>query len=363
MRYCLVMRFRAFLFFSLLFVPLLASAQDLPVEEEYVKAKVLSIEDVQLENNRLRQNADLKILSGENECETVSIENTIKGSRESLRLNQGDRVILQRFTQIDGESGYILHEKYRLNSLWILAILFLVLGVIIGGKRGASAIAGLAASIAVVIFFIVPSIVSGVSPLLISMVGCVLIACISIYLAHGFNRRASVALISTIITLVFAVGITIVAVSFAKLFGMGAEEALFLQFGPLEQVNLRGLLLGGILIGSLGVLDDVTAAQAAAIDELSKANPNLSFRDLYSSGTSIGREHIASMINTLALAYAGASLPLLMLFWIDQEAPLWVILNSEFLAEEIVRTLIGSSALLLAVPISTWIAAGVFGRK
>ena len=137
---------------------------------------------------------------------------------------------------------------------------------------------------------------------------------------------------------------------------------MFIQTGELSAVNLRGLLLGGIIIGALGVLDDITTAQTAAIDEISKANPRLGFRELYRSGTSIGREHIASLINTLALAYAGASLPILLLFSINEEMPMWTILNSEFMAEEIVRTLVGSSALLLAVPISTYLAARAFAH-
>ena len=152
------------------------------------------------------------------------------------------------------------------------------------------------------------------------------------------------------------------AVRLASIFGMGTEESVLLQFGPLENIDLRGLLLGGIVIGALGVLDDITTAQTAVVDELRRANPRMTFRQLYAAGISVGREHIASLINTLALAYVGASLPLLMLFTINDAMPLWVTLNSEFIAEEIVRTLVGSSALLIAVPISTWCAAQAFAQ-
>ena len=196
--------------------------------------------------------------------------------------------------------------------------------------------------------------------MLVSLIGSVGIACTSLYLAHGLNRRTTIALMSTMITLVLSTLLAVAFVHLAKLFGMGAEESVFLQVGTLQQVNLRGLLLGGIIIGALGVLDDITTAQTAAIDELSKANATLGFSELYRAGTSIGREHIASLINTLALAYVGASLPVLLLFSINQEMPWWVIVNSEFVAEEIVRTLVGSSTLLFAVPISTWIAAKTF---
>jgi uncharacterized membrane protein len=126
---------------------------------------------------------------------------------------------------------------------------------------------------------------------------------------------------------------------------------------------MRGLLLGGIILGALGVLDDITTAQAAAVDELHRANPSLDARELYRRGLSVGREHITALVNTLFLAYAGASLPLFILFTIYNEVPVWVALNSEFVAEEVVRTLVGSMALILAVPITTAAAATIVSRS
>jgi uncharacterized membrane protein len=154
----------------------------------------------------------------------------------------------------------------------------------------------------------------------------------------------------------------IIFVAIGKLFGLGSEEAIYLQLVPLEQLNLQGLLLGGIILGALGVLDDITTAQSAAVDELRKANPALGARELYRRGLSVGTEHITSLVNTLFLAYAGASLPLFILFTIYNDMPLWVTLNSEFIAEEIVRTVVGSVALILAVPITTAAAAAIFSR-
>jgi uncharacterized membrane protein len=139
--------------------------------------------------------------------------------------------------------------------------------------------------------------------------------------------------------------------------GGGTEEAFYLQIGVLSTLNLRGLLLGGIIIGALGVLDDITTAQTAAVDEISKANPSLRFEELVKRGHSIGREHITSLVNTLALAYVGASLPLLLIFSAAHSEPLWVLLNREYIIEELVRTLIGSITLILGVPISTLLAA------
>lgn len=337
-----------------------------PAEQLYVRAKVVAITQERTDTvaglERTVQAAQLRILSGPDTGLDMQIENGILPNRADMRLRTGETIIMQRLEQPSGEVQYLVREKYRLHVLLLLTLAFFALGFLLGGKTGVSAIIGLAASIGVIYFFIVPQIVAGRQPLLISCIGAVLIACSSIYFAHGFNRRTTIALFSTGITLLCSVCTAVVFVWFAKLFGMGTEETMFFQTGPLQTVDLRGLLLGGIIIGALGVLDDITTAQTAAIDELSKANPKLGFAELYKAGTSIGREHIASLINTLALAYAGASLPLLLLFFTGTDTPWWVILNSEFLAEEIVRTLVGSITLLLAVPISTWLAAKMFAN-
>jgi len=216
---------------------------------------------------------------------------------------------------------------------------------------------GLLVSVGVLLFFIVPRIASGSDPLLTSLIGSYVIACTSLYLAHGFKKRTTIALLSTCITLALAAIAAVLSVKFTMLFGMGSEESMYLQTGQFAGVNLRGLLIGGFIIGALGVLDDMTTAQTAAIDEVSKANPSLTFQELKNAGFSVGKEHIASLINTLALAYVGASLPLMLLFQENSGLPLWMVVNSETIAEEIVRTLVGSTTLLLAVPISTWCGA------
>lgn len=350
-----------------LFAPVAVFAQqDVPILDSYVRAKVLTVLPEQHEEfagvSRSTQNAELRILDGEDEGKIITVENGILNNRDDMRLHEGETMIMQRLIRPDGSVDFLMREKYRLPSIVALTFFFFVLGVLLGGRVGFTSILGLTASIAILVFFVVPKIITGSNPLIISLIGSVLIACSSLYLAHGLNRRTTIALISTIITLALSTVLAVAFVRFGKLFGMGTEESVFLQIGVLEQVNLRGLLLGGIIIGALGVLDDITTAQTAAIDELSKANHTLGFNELYHSGTSIGREHIASLINTLALAYVGASLPVLLLFSINAETPWWVIVNSEFVAEEIVRTLVGSSSLLLAVPISTWIAARSFAH-
>lgn len=356
---------RSLLIALFLLVPTLVSAQGaVPVVDSYIKAKVVSVSVEREEGDlgRSIQEVKLVILNGEDAEKEITIENTVLHQREDMQLQEGETVIMQRIIRPSGEVEFVLREKYRLPSLFLLTLLFFGLGVLLGGRTGFTSILGLAASVSILVFFVVPKIVSGSNPLLISLIGSVLIACTSLYLAHGFNRRTSIALLSTIITLVLSTVLAVIFVYIGKLFGMGNEEAVFLQSGMFEQVNLRGLLLGGIIIGALGVLDDITTAQTAALDELSKANHKLGFAELYASGKSIGSEHIASLINSLALAYVGASLPMFLLFFMNTETPWWVIVNNEFIAEEIVRTLVGSSTLLLAVPISTWIAAKAFAN-
>lgn len=356
------------LFLLTLLVPTAAFAQpDVPVFDAYVRAKVLTVSpEVQDEEyggiSRSTQDAQLRILDGVDAGQVITKENGILNDRGDMRLKAGETMIMQRLVRPDGSVEYLMREKYRLPSLLALTAFFFALGVLLGGRVGFTSMLGLSVSVAILVFFVVPQIISGSNPLVISLVGAVGIAFTSLYLAHGFNRRTSIALVSTIITLSLSTVLAVAFVYFGKLFGMGTEESVFLQSGMLEQVNLRGLLLGGIIIGALGVLDDITTAQTAALDELSKANHKLGFAELYQAGTSIGREHIASLINTLALAYVGASLPVLLLFSMNEDMPWWVIVNSEFLAEEIVRTLVGSSTLLVAVPISTWIAAKSFAH-
>lgn len=332
--------------------------------ERFAVAQVIDITDEYDEVfagiNRTVQMLRLKVLSGQDTGLEWTLESGIIGDRADMRYDVGDKVVVEVITKIDGTQSFIMRERYRLPSLgWLLAA-FVGLAFLCGGITALSSIAGLLVSIGVLAFVLVPRIVAGGDPLFWSLFCSVIIACTSLYIAHGFNRRTTVSLIATLVTLALAAIAAILAVHMSSLFGIGTEEAFLLQTGPLEGINFRGLLLGGILIGTLGVLDDITTAQVASIAEIAHHNPRLCFQQLFLSGSRIGREHIASLINTLALAYAGASLPLLLLFQTNDSWPFWVTLNSEFLAEEIVRTLIGSATLLLAVPISTWLAAYYF---
>lgn len=282
------------------------------------------------------------------------------GVEESQLLKAGERVVVAQLPQEN--DSFIVTDRYRLTTVMAILAIFFILIVAFAGLRGLTALIGLCFSLFLILFVIVPQIASGADPMLVSLVGSFVIGGISLYLAHGFNTRTSIALVSTFLTLVLAIVAAISFVSMSKLLGLGSEETLELQYSPLTHINLRGLLLAGIIIGALGVLDDITTAQTAAVEEIHKANRKLDFQEVYQRGMSVGREHITSLVNTLALAYAGASLPTLLLFTVYPQ-PIWVTMNSELIVEEIIRTVVGSVALTLAVPITTFLAAAYFTGK
>lgn len=255
------------------------------------------------------------------------------------------------------DSAYQIADAYRLPGIFGVLVMFIALALWFGRWRAGTSLVGLVVSIAVLAGFLVPRIAGGADPLATTLIASGAILAVSLPLAHGFSRRTGIALLGTIIALVLGTGLAKLFVALGKLTGTGSEEAFMVQTSSLPDLNLSGLLLAGIIIGVLGVLDDVTTTQAAAVDEIRRADPSLSPRELYRRGLSVGREHIAALINTLALAYAGAALPLFLLFVTSQEMPFWVVANSEFVVEEIIRTLVGSAALILAVPITTVLAS------
>lgn len=319
------------------------------------------VEQMSSDNNG-GQNVQLKISGGEEEGKIVTIQHgDVISLRDDQRVSEGEHVIITKAENGEIEEYQII-DTYRLPGVALVVILFLGTIIMFGRKQGIMSIVGLGFTVLVLMWYIIPSILNGGNPFIVSLIGAGIIATTSIYLAHGVKKRTTIALISTIITLIIAAILSIIFVDLTHLSGAGTGESFFLQFGGLDVINLKGLLLGGIIIGALGVLDDITTAQSAAIEEIAKANPRLQAKELYSRGISIGKEHIASLVNTLVLAYAGASFPLLILFSVEDLEPFWVTLNHEYMVEEIIRTLVGSTALIFAVPITTYLAARAFAK-
>ena len=334
---------------------------------QYDRARILRITDVPpLANDGIpAKNIHIQFVSGPKQGSEMDIksENDPNAPAPQLPFAVGQTAIIGHWTTSNGQDRYDIMDIYRIPALaWITAFFF-ALAILFARRKGFSSIIGLFLTILILGFYIIPRIASGQDPLITSLIGSLLITILSLYAAHGFNRETTIAFCSTLITLVITIIGALISVRFAALFGLGSEEAFYLQGLGQASLNLRGLLLAGIVLGTLGVLDDVTTGQTVAVKELARANPLLNYYELYKRGLIIGREHIASLVNTLVLAYAGASLPLFLLFTIHQTQPLWVIFNSEMIAQEVVRTLVGSSALILAVPITTFLASSYFASR
>lgn len=330
----------------------------------YLKAKVENILDDGTKTIGGKQNpyqkVSLTLLDGTDKGKNLTIEyggDTLITTQQKLR--PGETVVLTKLTQ-DKDTRYIISDRYRLPSLLLFSVIFIGMVLLLTGKKGLGSLTGLAISLLVIIGFIVPQILSGNDPLFISIVGSCIIMLTTLYLAHGFNAKTTIALVATCISLILTGILAIIAVHLTKLYGLGSEDAYNLFLGFPKTINLQGLLLGGIIIGALGVLDDTTTTQSTTITELSEANPTYSMTKLFQKGMIIGKEHIASLVNTLVLAYAGAGIGIfifIVLSFQNGSQPLWTILNSELLSEEIIRTLVGSIGLILAVPITTLLAS------
>lgn len=274
-------------------------------------------------------------------------------------LEQGDIVFLSTFTLDDGTVAYQFADRDRGQVLLVLALVFSAAVIALGRLRGVAALLGLGVSIAILLWFILPAIVNGEDAVLVALVGGGAIALVSLYLAHGYNPLTHVATLGTFSALILTTGLSWLVLAVAGFSGVATEEAFFLL--ALPDLDLNGLLLAGIVLGTIGALDDVTVTQASAVWEVYGANPSLDSGQLYASGLRVGRDHIVSTVNTLLLAYAGASLPLLILFTIAGQS-LGFVASSEIVAVEIVRTLVGSMGLVAAVPVTTWLSSRVVRR-
>lgn len=252
---------------------------------------------------------------------------------------------------------YFFADRDRRASLGWLVVAFAAVVVALGRKRGLLALAAMTLTVVVLVAFVAPSVLDGNDPLLVCLVAASVIAFASLYLTHGFSPTTTVALAGTLMALLFTLLVSAVFFRLAQFSGLASEEGLTIPIVA-GNIDLVGLLLGGAMIGALGALDDVTVTQVATVAELKRRSPELSAAELVTSGIRVGREHIASTVNTLLLAYAGASMPLLLLFAISDQS-LGIVANSEVVAIEIVRTLCGSIGLVAAVPLTTALAAVV----
>lgn len=271
------------------------------------------------------------------------------------QLHEGQGVVVAYAPDAPRDLQYSVTDVDRKLPLAMLAGIFAVAVVVVGRMKGLMALVALVASFLVLTLFILPAILEGSNPLIVAVVGSSAIMLIALYLCHGLSARTSVAVLGTLISLLLIGLLGSLFVGWASLSG-NTDDNTGLIHGLYPDIDMSGLLLASIIIGSLGVLDDVTVTQTSAVWELHQADPRMGPRALYRAGIRIGRDHIASVVNTLVLAYAGAALPLLLLFSIAQSS-MGTVANSELVAVEIVRTLVGSIGLVASVPLTTVLAA------
>lgn len=301
---------------------------------------------------------EVAIADGPDAGTTIEFD-TATGDYPTFRT--GDRVFLGLADQANGGSSYYIGDFDRLRPMLALFLVFVAFVILVGRWHGLRALLGLGISLGIVVFFVVPGVISGQNPFLIALVGALAVMIVTLYLSHGLTMKTSAALVGTAAALTLTATLGVLFVGLTRITGFSSEEVVFVR-QAVEGLDVRGLVLAGLVIGALGVLDDVTVGQASTVFEVHGADPTQSWRQVFQRAMNVGRDHIAATVNTLVLAYAGASIVLLLLFSTTGLA-LTEIINSEVVAVEIVTTLVGSLGLISAVPITTALATTLALRQ
>lgn len=349
------MRFLLLLVVFLL--PLSTHAQELYGElQETVRAEVVRITDVRrvevagTDVQVAVQTIEARLQSGDAQGDIVRFENDL------MVLSVGDKIFVNRIQDIDGNASVEFKDFDRWPVLLVLLFVFVALFLFFAGKQGLRALLSLAGSIAVLFFILVPLMLAGYSPVLVTLVVAGVVLALVIFVTHGTGAYAVIAFIGTFGAVAVTSVIAAVSVHLARFNGFGNDAAVYLNISTQGALDMGAILLAGIIIGMLGVLDDVAITQASVTEELKRANKSYGFTELYRAALRVGRDHMSSLVNTLAFAYIGVSLPLVLLL-AKSEATLGLTISQEIVADEIVRIIVGSIGLILAVPLTTLIAA------
>lgn len=311
-----------------------------------------------MDRPQLYQKIELKLVS---DGRLITLENGHQPLANVIRYAVNDGVLLNLVTNPGNDPEYVIVDFIRNDSLLLLFIVFVILLLLIAKGKGLFSLFGMIFTFAVIFTFILPRLLAGDNPILIAVVASAVIIPVSFYLSHGLNKKTTIAIIGSLLSLVITAILASIFTTLGHLTGLSSEEAGMLSVDR-HSLNMKSILLAGIVIGALGVLDDITVSQAAIVDELATTAKLTKASSLYSRSMIIGKDHITSMVNTLVLAYAGASLPLLLIF-ANNPHPFADIVNYEIVAEEIIRTLVGSIGLIISVPITTLIASYWYQRK
>lgn len=349
-----------------LFSPGLSLTVTAQAKEEIMETQVTRILEEKtitvLGKKQQHQKIELRITKGSGEGKTIVIEAGTLPVANAPRYKAGDRLTVAYSKDARGKDLYLIRDYIRREYLYALFAVFLVLAVMIARMKAVTSFLGMGFSFFIIFTSILPNILSGRDPVVAVVIASIFMIPVTFVLSHGMNRKTVIAVLSTFLSIIITGILSAVFVNLTRLTGFSSEEAGFLQIYKQGTVNMQGILLAGIIIGAMGVLDDITVSQASIVYELKETDRKLTSRELYGKAMKIGRDHISSIINTLVLVYAGASLPLMLLF-VHNPHPFGEIINYEMVAEEIVRTLVGSIGLILAVPITTVLAAITAGSR
>ena len=288
------------------------------------------------------------------------------GGRVALNANgllsPGDRVLVSQRRGDNDTREYAIEDVVRLPSLAPFAVALVLALLVVARWQGLASLAGLGGSVAVFLLAIVPAVQRGQDPLVATLAGALGVLVIAVFVVHGFNRKSVAALIGSAACLLVVVVLAGLALAAAHITGLGSEEAVFLAVGSAGRIDLHRLVVAGIVVGSLGALVDMGIGQASATFELAAAHDEMRGRRLYGSALNVGRDHIGSLVNTLALAYFGGAMPLIVLLSLGN-LPLSLTANSETIVGSIIAVIVASVGLVLCVPITTAIAVLLVDRR
>lgn len=345
--------------------PLSSDAQELVFDKVItVKAEVVEVikQEIKIipgtEVKRNNQTLKVRIIEGNEKGKEIILDN------DYVDLNKGEIFLLRHTTDsLSGTDYYSVDEPYRLPNIFFLVAIFLLAVFLFGGIQGVRGIVSLVGSLLLIVYVLLPGILHGYSPLFVTIGVSSLIIIVGSFITHGFNKTTVSAVFGMVITVLITGLMAFWSVHFTKLSGFGSEEVVYLNLNAQGTIDVIGLLLGGIMIGLLGVLYDVAIGQAISVEELIRIAPHVQKKIIYQRAIRIGREHIGALVNTLAIAYVGASLPLLLLFSQSSTESILITMNREIFATEIVRTMIGSIGLILAVPITTIVSVWLLKKS
>jgi uncharacterized membrane protein len=372
--------------FSILFVFLfvffakggasLSFAQEIPSEfdykEELLEGKVVAIKDEGSETvgDELMPFQDLEILItlGSLKDQKIDLKNSagFAGGGTSaisyFEYKTGDKLRIYSSAVGDDQPNFTIQGKVKRQALYILGAIFVVIVLVVGRKWGALSLLGLLISFLFIFKLSIPLILQGKNPVVVMLGTAFLIIPTTFYISHGFNKKTHAAALATFLSLSFTAFLAIYFVDLAHLTGFSSEEAGFVDIISGGKVNILSLLLAGMIIGALGILDDITIGQSSVVQQLQKSDPKIKRWPLFAKAMKVGQDHISSMVNTLVLVYAGSALPLLLLFF-DSNKTFIDVIELELVAEEIIRMLVGSIGLVIAAPLATLLAVLLFTHK